>query len=76
MSVSASQRGMLAKKFERLVKARTDAEEAYFVAIYEAMEAGASHRDIAHMVGDKSGSGIPAKAAKGRAILEARKARR
>jgi len=73
VSISASHRGVLAKKFAKLVAARTAAEEAVLVAIHEAVEAGASQRDIAHMVGDKSGSGIPAKAAKGRAILEARR---
>lgn len=73
MTMSASQRGALVKKFERLTAARKAAEEAYLVAIFEASESGASYDDIAHMVGDKSGSGIAAKRAKGRAILESRK---
>jgi hypothetical protein len=73
MSIRPSQRGQLAKKFQRLVAAQRAAEEAVFVAIYEASEAGASHSEIAHMVGDKSRSGIPAKADKGKAIVESRR---
>lgn len=73
MSISASHRGQLAKKLGRLMAAQRAAEEAVFVAIYEASEAGASHSEIAHMVGDKSRSGIPAKADKGKAILDRRK---
>lgn len=73
MSVIPSHRGVLAKKLGRLVAAQKTAEEAVLVAIHEAREAGASYDDIAHMVGDKSRSGIPAKARKGKAIIESRK---
>jgi hypothetical protein len=73
MSISPSQRGQLAKKAKRLVAARTAAEEAVFVFVFEAAEAGASQADIAYMIGDKGGSTIKAKALKGKAILEDRR---
>jgi hypothetical protein len=73
VSITASHRGVLAKKLQRLVAARTAAEEAVFVAIYEAAEAGASQADIAFMIGDKGGSTIRAKVLKGKAILDRRK---
>jgi hypothetical protein len=73
MSISPSQRGQLAKKLVRLKAASVAADEALFVGIHEAHEAGLSYDDIAHQIGDKSGSGIPAKAAKGKAIVESRR---
>jgi hypothetical protein len=70
MSISPSQRGQLAKKLSGLAATRLKAEEALYVGIYEAHEAGLSYDDIAHQIGDKSGSGIPAKARRGKAILD------
>lgn len=73
MSVAGPARNLWKRKLERLSAAHRAAQEDLLVAIHEAKEAGISQRDLAHMVGDKSGSGISAKAAKGRAIKEARK---
>lgn len=73
MSITPSRRGVLAKKLSRLAAERIEAEEALFVGIYEAHEAGMSYDDIAHQIGDKSGSGVPAKKAKGKAIIESRR---
>lgn len=73
MSISPSQRGQLVKKAKRLIAAKTTAEEAVFVFVFEAAEAGASQADIAHMIGDKSPSTIKAKILRGKAIAEARK---
>lgn len=73
MSITASRRGMLAKKLSSLAANRRAAEEALLVGIYEAHEAGLSYDDIAHQIGDKSGSGIPPKARKGKTILEDRR---
>lgn len=74
MSLSPSKRSGLQRRLERLTDARRKADQDYFIAIAEALQDGASYADVAHMVGDKSASGIPAKAAKGRKLLESRRA--
>lgn len=75
MSLNPSKRSGLQRRLGRLTDARRTADADYLVGIYEAVRDGASYADVAHMVGDKSPSGISAKAAKGKAILEARTAR-
>lgn len=74
MSVSNAKRSAWAKKLARLVAARTAAEEAVLVGIHDAVEGGLTQADIAYMIGGVSPSIIGAKAAKGKAILEGRKA--
>lgn len=75
MALTPEKRAGLQTRLRRLTAARKAADEAYLLAIYEAGEDGASYDDIAHMVGDKSGSGIAAKRRKGKAIKEARQRR-
>lgn len=73
MSVTPHKRAALAGKFARLTKAARRAEEDMLVAIFEAHEDGAPYALIAQLIGDRSASGIPAKAAKGKAIAERRR---
>jgi hypothetical protein len=72
MSITPSHRGILARKLSALAANRRAAEEALLVGIHQAHEAGLSYDDIAHHIGAKSGSGIPAKKAKGKTIIESR----
>lgn len=75
MTLSPEQRGGLVQRFKRLTAAVRTADEDLLVAVYEATQQGASHRDLAHLIGlrPSSKSGIPDRAAKGKAILERRR---
>lgn len=63
-------------KLGKLVQDEIKAAEAKLVAIYQAREEGLSASDVAYMIGDRSSSGIAAKAEKGQAILERRRGSR
>lgn len=75
MSLTPEKRAGLHRRLKRLVAAQKAADDAVFVAIFEATQDGASQRDVAYMIGHRptSKNGIAAKAAKGGAILEGRK---
>lgn len=73
MSASSAKRRAWDRKFERLTELVQKATEDILVAVYEATEDGLSQADIAYMVGDRSQSGIKAKATKGEKILAERK---
>lgn len=60
-------------KLKARAAAAQKATEDVLVAIHEAKSDGLSQADIARHLGDKSPSGIAAKALKGEAILERRR---
>lgn len=74
MSASSAKRRAWERKFTGLTKAAEKAADDLLVAVYEATEDGLSQADIAYMVGDRSQSGIKAKATKGEKILKERRA--
>lgn len=73
MSASQQTKRAWVKKLTALAQGLDRAKDDALVGVYEATENGLSHADIARAMGDKSASGIPAKAAKGREVLERRK---
>ncbi|MET9385330.1 hypothetical protein ABZY09_30730 [Streptomyces sp. NPDC002928] len=75
MTVSRQKRKAWEMKFSELAPAARKAAEDLLVAIHNADEDGVSHADIARMIGDKSRSGIAAKATKGRLVLARRQRR-
>lgn len=73
MSITPQLRGTWKASLRRQSSAAQRAQDDLLVGIYEATETGVTQADIADAVGDSSPSGIKAKAAKGKKILEARK---
>lgn len=73
MSASRQKKRLWEDRFERLLKAKQKADEDFLVAIYQARQDELSTSDVAYMIGDRSSSGIGAKEAKGKAILDRRK---
>lgn len=73
MSLSRQVKGQWLKKLTGLADGLDKAQDDLLVGIYQARAAGLSQADVAFMIGDKSSSGIGAKEAKGKAIIEGRK---
>jgi hypothetical protein len=73
MTVSRQTKSAWLKKLTSLADGLDRAQEDLLVGIYQAREDGLSQADVAYMVSDRSSSGIAAKAAKGKEILERRK---
>ncbi|CAL9370159.1 hypothetical protein [Streptomyces sp. enrichment culture] len=60
-------------RLAKLTRAAQAAQDAVFVAIYEARQDGLSQADVAYMLGGVHPTGIKAKEEKGRAIRERRR---
>lgn len=71
--ISRQKRKSWETKLRTRAAAAQAAAEDVLVAIYEAKSDGLSQADIARHLGDKSPSGIAAKALKGKSILERRR---
>lgn len=66
-------RAVWTKRLMALADDARRADEALLIGIHDAVEAGMVQADIAYAIGDKSPTGIKAKADKGAALLEAKK---
>jgi hypothetical protein len=73
VSVSRQEKRNWANKFERVNLAREKAQEDWLILIHQARQAGLSQSDVAYMADGVSPSGVPAKEALGKAVLEKRK---
>lgn len=73
MTISRQKRAAWETKLKARAVAAQKATEDVLVDVHKAMQDGVSQADIARWLGDKSASGVPAKALKGLAILERRR---
>ena len=71
--LSRTERRALVNKLDALVQQRDRLDEDILIAIYEGRRQGLSQSDIAYGLGHASPSAIADKAARGKALLEARK---